>query len=114
MCNQSRDISSANRPRAVEQSLRRTGRARAGRTEESRASNDTLKAEIAERLRAEEARRELLRRLVTAQEDERRRISASCTTSGARLTALMIGLKTLDEDSYGRQPALASLRQLQR
>jgi PAS domain S-box-containing protein len=84
------------------------------RTDELARANDTLKAEIAERLRAEDERRELLRRLVTAQEDERRRISRELHDQmGQRLAALMIGLKTLDEHSYGRQPALAGLRQLQ-
>ncbi len=84
------------------------------RTAELARANATLKAEIAERLRAEEARGELLRRLVTAQEEERRRISRELHDQmGQQLTALMMGLKTLDADSYGRQSALATLRQLQ-
>jgi PAS domain S-box-containing protein len=84
------------------------------RTDELARANETLKAENVERLRAEEARRELLRRLVTAQEDERRRISRELHDQmGQRLTALMMGLKTLDEDSYGRQPARAGLQRLQ-
>ncbi|HEX8292091.1 MAG TPA: PAS domain S-box protein, partial [Pyrinomonadaceae bacterium] len=45
------------------------------RTAELARANETLKAENAERLRAEEARRDLLGRLVMAQEEERRRIS---------------------------------------
>jgi len=84
------------------------------RTAELARVNDTLEAEIAERRHAEETRKELLRRLVTAQEDERRRISRELHDQmGQRLTALMMGLKTLGEDSYGRQPALAGLRRLQ-
>lgn len=84
------------------------------RTAELARSNETLRAENAERLRAEDARRELLRRLVTAQEQERRRISQELHDQmGQQLAALMIGLKTLDADSYGRQAALATLRQLQ-
>jgi PAS domain S-box-containing protein len=84
------------------------------RTAELARANETLKAENAERLRAEEARRELLRRLVTAQEEERRRISQELHDQmGQQLAALMMGLKILNADSYGRQSALNTLRQLQ-
>jgi PAS domain S-box-containing protein len=84
------------------------------RTAELAHANETLKAEIAERLRAEEARNELLRRLVTAQEEQRRRISGELHDQmGQQLAALMIGLKTLDTDSYGRQSTRATLQQLQ-
>jgi PAS domain S-box-containing protein len=70
--------------------------------------------DITERRQAEDTRKELLRRLVTAQEDERRRISRELHDQmGQRLTALMMGLKMLDEESYGRRPALASLQRLQ-
>jgi PAS domain S-box-containing protein len=84
------------------------------RTAELARANVTLKAENVERLRAEEARRELLRRLVTAQEEERRRISHELHDQmGQQLAALMMGLKTLNADSYGRQSSLTTLRQLQ-
>jgi PAS domain S-box-containing protein len=84
------------------------------RTAELARANATLKEEIAERLRAEEARKELLRRLVTAQEEERRRISRELHDQmGQQLAALMMGLKALDADSHGRQSALHTLRQLQ-
>lgn len=70
--------------------------------------------DITERRQAEEARRELLRRLVTSQEEERRRISRELhDQTGQQLAALMMGLKTLDADSYGRQSALVLLRRLQ-
>jgi PAS domain S-box-containing protein len=83
------------------------------RTSQLARANETLRAEIAERMRAEEARRELLLRLVTAQEEERRRISHELHDQmGQQLTAVMMGLKALDGDSYGRQSALATLRQL--
>jgi PAS domain S-box-containing protein len=86
----------------------------AERTAELARANETLKAENAERLRAEEARRELLLRLVTAQEEERRRISQELHDQmGQQLAALMLGLKALNADSYGRQAALCTLRQLQ-
>ena len=84
------------------------------RTAELAHANETLKAEIAERLRAEGARRELLRRLVTVQEEERRRISRELHDQmGQRLAAIMMGLKTLDADSYGRQTTLVTLQRLQ-
>jgi PAS domain S-box-containing protein len=84
------------------------------RTAELASANETLRAENAERLRAEEERRELLRRLVTAQEEERRRISQELHDQmGQQLAALMMGLKTLNAESHGRQSALSTLRQLQ-
>lgn len=84
------------------------------RTAQLASANETLKAEVAERLRVEEARRELLRRLVTAQEEERRRISRELHDQmGQQLAALMLGLKTLGVESYGRRSALDTLRQLE-
>ncbi len=84
------------------------------RTAELARANATLKEENAERLRAEEGRKELLRRLVSAQEEERRRISRELHDQmGQQLAALMMGLKALDADSHGRQSALRTLRQLQ-
>ncbi|HEV7892353.1 MAG TPA: PAS domain S-box protein [Pyrinomonadaceae bacterium] len=86
----------------------------AERTAELARSNETLRAEVAERERAEEARRELLGRLVTAQEEERRRISRELhDRMGQQLAALMMGLKTLGSESYGRLSALDTLRQLE-
>lgn len=84
------------------------------RTAQLAQANETLKAEVAERLRIEEARRDLLGRLVTAQEEERRRISHELHDQmGQQLAALMMGLKTLGVDSYGRGSTLNTLRQLE-
>ena len=84
------------------------------RTAELARANATLKAEVAERQRAEDSRRTLLLLLVTAQEEERRRISRELhDRMGQQLAALMMGLKRLDGESYGRQAALATLQQLQ-
>jgi PAS domain S-box-containing protein len=84
------------------------------RTAQLASANETLKAEVAERLRAEEARRDLLGRLVTAQEEERRRISRELHDQmGQQLAALMMGLKTLGAESYGRRAALDTLRHLE-
>jgi PAS domain S-box-containing protein len=84
------------------------------RTAQLARANATLKVEIAERLRAEEARKELLLRLVAAQEQERQRISRELHDQmGQQLAALMMGLKTLDGNSYGRQSTLITLEQLQ-
>lgn len=84
------------------------------RTDELARTNEALKAEIAERRQAEESRRRLLGLLVNAQEEERWRISRELhDRMGQQLAALLMGLKTLDGESYGRQSALATLRQLQ-
>jgi two-component system CheB/CheR fusion protein len=86
----------------------------AERTAELARANEALRAEIAERERAEESRRELLLRLVTAQEEERRRISRELHDQmGQQLAALMMGLKTLGAQSRGRQSTLGTLRQMQ-
>jgi PAS domain S-box-containing protein len=56
-----------------------------------------LVADVSERKRNERARTELLRRIVTAQEDERRRIARELHDQmGQLLAALMLGLKALE------------------
>lgn len=84
------------------------------RTAEIAGANAMLKAQMAERLRGEEARRELLRRLVLVQEEERQRISRELHDQmGQQLTAMMMSLKALESDSYGRQASTSTLKQLQ-
>jgi signal transduction histidine kinase len=51
---------------------------------------------------------------VTAQEEERRRISRELHAQmGQQLAALMMGLKTLGTESYGRRSSLDTLRRLE-
>lgn len=84
------------------------------RTGELRDVTAVLRAEAREREAAEGHIRELLGRLVTAQEEERRRISHELHDQmGQQLAALMMGLKTLGADSYGRRSALDTLRRLE-
>ena len=60
-----------------------------------------LTAEIADRKQAEVSRARLLRRLVVAQEDERRRLARDLHDNlGQRLTALRLILETLDDDRH--------------
>jgi len=84
------------------------------RTRELQELTTALLNEVKERQRAEESRRDLLGRLVTAQEEERRRISRELhDRMGQQLAALMMGLKTLGAASYGRRSSLDTLRQLE-
>jgi PAS domain S-box-containing protein len=85
------------------------------RTHELARANEVLQAEIVERKRTEEARRELIRRLVTAQEEERGRIARELHDQmGQHLTALMLGLASLKEACQDQPLADDRLRQLQR
>lgn len=64
------------------------------RTAELSASNRALQAEIVQRQRAEEAHRQVLRRLVAAEETERGRVSRELHDRlGQDLTALKLGLQ---------------------
>jgi PAS domain S-box-containing protein len=66
------------------------------RTAELAQTNAALELEIVERERAERARRELLARLVFAQEDERRRIAREMHDQlGEQLTALGLHIRSL-------------------
>ena len=68
------------------------------RTAELAQANESLRAEMIERQRAERARTELLGRLVFAQEDERRRIAREMHDQfGELLTALARGIAMLRE-----------------
>ncbi|HET7234313.1 MAG TPA: PAS domain S-box protein [Longimicrobium sp.] len=69
----------------------------AERTAELAAANQGLTVEVRQRAQAEAARRELLRQLVTAEEDERRRISRELHDQmGQQVTGLLLGLKALE------------------
>ncbi|HEY6802746.1 MAG TPA: PAS domain S-box protein [Pyrinomonadaceae bacterium] len=84
------------------------------RTAEIGAANELLKREMSRRLRAEEDREELLRRLVLAQEEERKHISRELHDQmGQKLTAIIMGLKSLSAASHGRQSVTCALIRLQ-
>jgi signal transduction histidine kinase len=78
--------------------------------------NENLQTEISKHKESEAARLELLRRLVTAQEEERRRISRELhDQTGQHLTALLLGLKTLNNSTGNGSTSLhKSLLQLQK
>jgi signal transduction histidine kinase len=70
--------------------------------------------ELVERQRAETERIQLLRRLVTAQEEERRRVAHDLHDQmGQHLSALMLGLKGLEHHSSGSSPTIELVHQLQ-
>jgi two-component system CheB/CheR fusion protein len=76
---------------------------------EARVSERTaaLAAEIIERRKVEAARQALIRRLVSAQEEERREISREIHDQlGQQLTVLLFSLHALKESSYGRDETL--------
>jgi signal transduction histidine kinase len=78
--------------------------------------NENLQTEISKHKESEAARLELLRRLVTAQEEERRRISRELhDQTGQQLTALLLGLKTFKNSTGNGSTSLhKSLLQLQK
>ena len=68
------------------------------RTAELANTNEMLQAEIRERTQMEEARRQLLQKLVTAQEDERRRISRELHDQmGQHLAAIVLLVNSLKD-----------------
>lgn len=86
------------------------------RTAELAAANASLQAEMVERKRAEDERRDLLRRWVRALEDERRRISRELHDEmGQHLTAFALGLRAL-ENVYqvhdGAPPLIGNLQKM--
>ncbi|HET9714107.1 MAG TPA: sensor histidine kinase, partial [Pyrinomonadaceae bacterium] len=86
------------------------------RTKELSRVNENLQAEIIKHKESETARLQLLRRLVKAQEEERCRISRELhDQTGQHLTALLLGLKTLNNSSGNGSASLhKGLLQLQK
>src|SRR5258708_32004237 len=85
------------------------------RTLELSEVNESLRAEIIEHRKSEAARVQLLRRLVTTQEEEQQRISRELHDQmGQHLAALMLGLKTLSISSGNGTSAQTNLKQLQK
>jgi signal transduction histidine kinase len=86
------------------------------RTRELSRVNENLQTEIIKHKESETARLELLRRLVSAQEEERCRISRELhDQTGQHLTALLLGLKTLNSSTGNGSSSLhKSLFQLQK
>jgi signal transduction histidine kinase len=83
------------------------------RTRELSVTNTSLQDEIRERTQLEHAREQLLRQLVIAQEQERRRIARELHDQmGQHVTALQLGLRTLKDASAGRSVTLTALEQL--
>jgi signal transduction histidine kinase len=85
------------------------------RTIELSRVNESLRNEIIKHKESETARIELLRRLVNAQEEERRRISRELhDQTGQHLAALLLGLKTLNNSALNGGASLQKgLQQLQ-
>ncbi|PDW02787.1 chemotaxis protein CheB [Candidatus Viridilinea mediisalina] len=84
------------------------------RTDELAATNAALQAQIAERAQAEQVRQQLLQQLVTAQEEERRHIAHELHDQlGQDLTALLIGLRALQEVLAVNDPITEQVLQLQ-
>ena len=85
------------------------------RTAELAQTNTSLREQIAERQRAESARQELLRQLVNAQEDERRRISRELHDElGQQVSALSLKLSMLRQDATLSAPARAQVESLEK
>jgi len=75
---------------------------------------EALEGEVQERKSAQQARQKLFRELVTAQEEERRRISRELHDQmGQHLTALLLGLKALEPQVEGAS-GIRKLRDLQK
>jgi signal transduction histidine kinase len=84
------------------------------RTAELSEANKALQGEIAQRQRAEEAHRQVLRRLSEAQETERGRISRELHDRlGQDLTALKLGLQLLRKQGPFPAPVQESIGKLQ-
>src|SRR5215212_738544 len=86
----------------------------AERTAELSRVNETLKAEVAEHKRVEAERVQLLKRLVTTQEEARRRISRELHDQlGQYLSTMMLRVKTLQPLVASNEPVRADLLKLE-
>jgi two-component system CheB/CheR fusion protein len=84
------------------------------RTRELAQANAALQAEISEHKQAKQARQLLLQQLVTAQEEERRRIARELHDQmGQDLTVLMLGLKALRDAAPADSPVHQRVEPLQ-
>jgi two-component system CheB/CheR fusion protein len=84
------------------------------RTSELAIVNATLQAEIANHQRSEEVRQNLLQQLVTAQEEERRRVARELHDQlGQDLAGLILGLKALQDAVIQDAVVADRVRQLQ-
>jgi two-component system CheB/CheR fusion protein len=84
------------------------------RTSELAEANAVLHEQIGEREQAEQSRQQLLRQLVTAQEEERSRIARELHDQmGQDLTVLMLGLKMLRDAAPADSPINMRLEPLQ-
>jgi two-component system CheB/CheR fusion protein len=83
------------------------------RTTDLATANLSLQREIVERGQAQLARDDVMRQLITAEEQQRQRISRELHDQmGQQLTALLLGLQSLKDSSRGRPKALALIEQL--
>jgi PAS domain S-box-containing protein len=83
------------------------------RTTDLATANLSLQREIVERGQAQLARDDVMRQLITAEEQQRQRISRELHDQmGQQLTALLLGLQSLKDISRGRPKAIATIEQL--
>ena len=85
------------------------------RTKELAEANETLKREMAARAKVEKQRGDLLQRIVSSQEDERRRIARDIHDKlGQRVTALRLQIASLSDEMGDREKSGGSIELLQR